>query len=154
MSKRLRVLSLGFAFADGSVVCDSLETERALFDFDVVAVRPPRLEDTNNLGYFQRLSSLMKTKRRELDSLFAQGGILIVFLDAPSYCRCVYQGQTYSVSNYEFIDSRLAPCLQKGAGTQLTYGNTSEPFVGALKKSTVEWIPISQKSPRTLHLAH
>ena len=39
--KKLRVLSINFPFQDKSVEqVDDLSTERALFDFDVVVIRP------------------------------------------------------------------------------------------------------------------
>ncbi len=159
MSKQLRVISLGFPFANKSVIQDSLETDRALFDFDVVVIRPPQFTITtdcnleafktlsamvgpNSYIVYQHLESVMSTKRRELAAFFRQGGVLVVLLIAPSW----YQAGTgrygvvpAAVNNYEFLEGDLAVHLKKGTGSQITYRDPAEPFVGVLKKSTVTW---------------
>jgi hypothetical protein len=42
MSKKLRVISINFPFADAEVVQDGLDCDWALFDFDVVVIRSER----------------------------------------------------------------------------------------------------------------
>ncbi len=45
MSKELRVISIGIRLvSQGIVVCETLETDTALFDFHVVVIRPPKLQ--------------------------------------------------------------------------------------------------------------
>jgi hypothetical protein len=158
MKKQLRVISLGFPFANKSVVHDSLETDRALFDFDVVVIRPPQFAITTSCnlevfkmlsgmvgsdGAYQHLKSVMNTKMRELDAFFRQGGVLVVFLVAPDLYRIEERrygtAQSAIIDNYDFLDPYLAPCLRKGSGSQVTYSNPEEPFVNVLKKSTVAW---------------
>jgi hypothetical protein len=43
MSKKLRVISVNFPFDDISAVHTDLEGDKALFDFDVVVIRPPAI---------------------------------------------------------------------------------------------------------------
>jgi hypothetical protein len=164
MSKQLRVISLGFPFVNASVVHASLETDRALFDFDVVVIRPPQLAITTdcNLEVFKtlggtssvkahlHLQSVMNTKKGELDILFRQGGVLVVLLVPPDSYRI--EDRAYGVSpsvvdNYDFLDPSLAGCLRKGTGTQVTYGNPDELFVNVLKKSIVAWTAYMTEVP-------
>jgi hypothetical protein len=80
----------------------------------------------------------MATKKRELDALFLQGGVLVIFLDVPDYYRAErgYKGSgSCIVDNYDFIDSGLAVCLRKGSRNQITYNTSAEPFVGVLKRA-------------------
>jgi hypothetical protein len=42
MSKKLRVISINFPFAESGVVHAALESDKALFDCDVVVIRPPQ----------------------------------------------------------------------------------------------------------------
>ena len=139
MRKQLRIASVNFALTNAT---DSgpLEADTALFDFDVVLIRPPRF------GYLQgdpatyrRISSLMAKKQRELDSLFKQGGVLVVILDVPCFYRADSRANSGVVSNYDFLHKDFAQCLQGGTGTQITYTSDVEPFVGVLKKSNVQW---------------
>ena len=110
MSKKLRVVSIDFPFSDVNVVQTSLDGPSALFDFDVVVIRPPQFHApafTDSLTC-QQLRRVMNKKRRELDSLFAQGGVLVVFLDVPDYYSV--PGDRYGqgaclVDNYDFLDS-------------------------------------------------
>ncbi len=144
MSRKLRIISLNFELRASTVSDDLLTTERALFDFDVVVIRPPdlsRFEDDNQ-GVYQHIASAMETKKRELNTFFDQGGVLAVFIAPPvSYGL---SGDRYGqgraiVDNYDFLDTDLARCLQKGTGNQVAYANLAEPFIGVLKKSTVAW---------------
>jgi hypothetical protein len=156
MSKKLRVISINVPFADTSVVHASLYSDLALFDFDVVVIRPQGFEgwdppsDSTICGHLQ---SIMATKKRELDSLFRQGGVLVVFLDVPDVYRV--EGDRFGqgacvVDNYDFLDAHLAGGLRKGSGTQVTYSTGSEPFVNVLKKSTVAWTSYLERIPNSL----
>ncbi len=146
MAKRLRVISIGFPFQNQEVVNDStLATQRALFDFDVVVIRPQRFTQAiDNYGEYQRIKSIMNKKRVELNRLFAQGGVLIVLLDIPDTYRvdtggAYSSGTIYTTNNYEFLQYNFIECLRSGSGQQISYADPAEPFVSVLKKSTVEW---------------
>ena len=89
MSKKLRVISIDFPFADPEVVQAGLDSDWALFDFDVVVIRPRRFNVSSRFDiaacrYFQ---FVMNKKKRELESFFFQGAVLVVFLDVPNIYR-------------------------------------------------------------------
>jgi hypothetical protein len=155
MTKKLRVISINVPFADASVIQASLISDWALFDFDVVVIRPQQFEGWPHLDSTtcQYLQSIMSTKKTELDSLFRQGGVLVVFLDVPDVYRV--EGNRYGqgaciVDNYDFLDPDFASGLRKGSGTQVTYNTASEPFVNVLRKSTVAWTSYLVRTPRSL----
>ncbi len=156
MGKKLRVISINFQFADASVEHASLSSDMALFDFDVVVIRPQRFEGWAQYSDWtacRHLKSIMSTKKGELDSLFRQGGVLVVFLDAPDVYRVApdrYGQGACIVDNYDFLDPDFASGLRKGSGNQVTYGAASEPFVNVLKKSTVAWTSYLEGIPRSL----
>ena len=84
MGKNLRVIPINFPFQSPEVVQErTLSTDRALFDFDVVVIRPPTFGGSpiQNLSVFQMLDATMNSKKGELQRLFAQGGVLVVLLD-------------------------------------------------------------------------
>jgi hypothetical protein len=144
MGKKLRVISIDFPFTESSVVQSSLYDPTALFDFDVVVIRPSKLkaETWNDQTTARYLKGVMYQKKRELDLLFAQGGILVVFLDVPysyDFYGDGYRNSAFSVSNYEFLDLQFGSGLGRGSGTQVGYKTSDEPFVGVLRKSTVSW---------------
>jgi hypothetical protein len=165
MSKQLRVISIGFPFENESVAHASLETDRALFDFDVVVIRPPQFAITTDcnleafkilsqmsaFGAHEHLESVVNSKKRELDIFFRQGGVLVVFLVPPDSHRVEQkrygQTETYTIDNYDFLDRHLAMCLRKGTGSQITYSDPQEPFVNVLKKSAVAWTAYVTRHP-------
>lgn len=156
MGKKLRVISINFPFADTSVVHAPLDSDKALFDFDVVVIRPQQFEvlpyQSNNLGIFYQVKSLMTTKRQELNSFFFQGGVLVVFLDVPDFYRVRgdrYGQGSHIVDNYDFLGTNLATCLRKGSGNQIKYETSAEPFVSVLKKSSVAWTAYLTERPGT-----
>jgi hypothetical protein len=144
MRRKLRVISVDFPFAEASVVQTILDSEWALFDFDVVIMRPQRFQvqllgDSATCAYLQ---SVLGKKKRELESFFAQGGVLVVFLDVPDFYKV--SGDRYGmganfVDNYDFLDPNFAIGLRSGSGTQVSYKTLDEPFVGVLRKSKVAW---------------
>jgi len=157
-NKPLRVVSINFWFADRNVVQADLDSDRALFDFDIVVIRPPQFPVSpgrpNDDAIYRHLNSVMEAKKRELDSLFCQGGVLVVFLDAPDYFEVTKQIRrswvTNSVNNYDFLDATIAACLVKGKGNQVNYSASAEPFVAVLKKSVVEWTAYLTRWPSHL----
>jgi len=154
MSKELRVISIGIRLvSQGIVVCETLETDTALFDFHVVVIRPPSFRGLQaaQSGIYQRWHSAMERKRNELVPFFAQGGVLVVFLDVPDFysiSKSTGRGSiTQTVNNYEFVDDKMAYCLQKGSGQQVEYSDSTEPFVSVLKKSSVAWTAYLTRVP-------
>jgi hypothetical protein len=145
MSKQLRIISINFPFQNDKVVQEeTLDTSRAFFDFDVAVIRPPRLDYPRGVyAVYQSVESLMNSKKFELTRLFAQGGVLVVFLDVPDVYIVKTGGytvdRTYSVNNYGFLQHDFISCLLSGTGEQISYSDPAEPFVGVLKKSTVAW---------------
>ncbi len=146
MGKNLRVISINFPFQSPEVVQErTLSTDRALFDFDVVVIRPPTFGGSpiQNLSVFQMLDATMNSKKGELQRLFAQGGVLVVLLDVPDTYRVstggYLSGSAYTVNNYEFLHYNFINCVRSGMGQQITYSDATEPFVTVLRKSTVTW---------------
>lgn len=151
---KLRVISINFSFQNPEVVYeDKLATERALFDFDVVVIRPQRFGHlSEDHRIYKQIESTMNTKRIELNRLFAQGGVLVVLLDIPDTYRFdtggyYSSGHIYTVNNYEFLRYNFMNCLRSGSGQQITYSDPAEPFVSVLKKSTVEWTAYVASAP-------
>jgi hypothetical protein len=154
MSKKLRVISIDFPFSDVNVARASLDGPAALFDFDVVVIRPSEFEFSTapSRGTCEHLQSVMHKKKSELESLFAQGGVLVVFLDVPDYYRVPgdrYGSGACLVDNYDFLDKSFTNGLRSGSGTQVAYKTSEEPFVGVLKKSTVAWTAYLTKVPES-----
>lgn len=143
--KSLRIVAINFSFS-ASTASVSLDSDTALFDFDVVLIRPPQLptpQGPAQMSTHDHLERVMAHKKQELKTLFAQGGVLVIVLDVPSFYSFKVERQrmvkTYSVGNYDFVDANLAKCLSKGSGTQVAFTTSNEPFVEVLKKSTVAW---------------
>lgn len=145
MDMKLRILSLNFGLGCSTVGADFLETENALFDFDVVVIHPPDLfavSRRESPDIYRKIESVMNKKAQELRPFFAQGGVLVVFLAAPSYYRVKvsdYPEGYNTVNNYEFLHPKFAFSLRTGKGNQITYDNSAEPFIGVLRKSAVAW---------------
>src|SRR5882762_5462801 len=116
MTKKLRVIAINKSFSTSGIDQTPLDSDRALFDCDVVVIRPqmfPRPYGSKDV--LNHLRSVMYTKKRELDRLLEQGGVLVVILDAPDN-YAVSMGYTRGrpveerVSNYEFLDADFADC--------------------------------------------
>jgi hypothetical protein len=141
----LRVAAVNVAFASGAVTAP-FDSDIALFDFDVVLVRPPQFpkpSGPSQMETYRRFERLMATKKAEIKTLFRQGGILAVLLDVPSVYEVEKRDHrgpvTYSVNNYDFIEGHLARHLIKGSGTQITFTSSNEPFVDVIKGSNLLW---------------
>jgi hypothetical protein len=151
MSKKLRVISINFPFSDGSVVQSNLDSAWALFDFDLVVIRPRQFDGSAipGLGLCRYLTSVMIKNKDELQSLFSQGGVLVVFLDLAD--RIQVDTGSYSdpciVDNYDCLHPEFFSGVTSGSGTQVTYATSDEPFVGVLRKSTVAWTSYLTKVP-------
>jgi len=154
MSKQLKVMSINFPFQDQNVVHeDHLGTERALFDFDVVVIRPTQFEGfrPDNFQLEQSIEAVMHTKASELSRLWAQGGVLVVVIGPPDTYEVrtggYSMGTRYSVSNHDFLDTRFAFCLRPGSGQKIEYHDSAEPFVSVLKNSVVAWTAYFTRVP-------
>jgi hypothetical protein len=154
MSKKLRTLSINFQFQDPTVVIEpSLATERALFDFDVVVIRPLGFDGfkRGDFALEQTIETVMGTKRGELGRLWAQGGVLVVVADVPDRYEVTTGGYSmgtrYSATNYDFLDIRFANSLHTGRGQKIEYHDPTEPFVTVLKNSEVAWTAYFADTP-------
>jgi hypothetical protein len=153
MAKELKILSINFPFKTPWVVQEpTLATQRALFDFDVVVVRPylqlglpaggPFEVDRHSA--FSHARKEMTAKIGDLDRLLSQGGLLVVILDEVQELtfntgRHSYTGGTlYTTTNYDFIDKHFFGCLGNGTGTNVVIVG-ADPFSPVITKSTVEW---------------
>jgi hypothetical protein len=155
MSKRLKVLSINFPFQDQNVVQErELANDRALFDFDVVVIRPGQFKGfpPGKLSLEQDIEAVMRVKNAELSRLWAQGGVLVVVIDVPD----IYEATTgsghsmrtrYSAGNYDFLDRGFVDCIQFGSGHKIEYHDFTEPFVAVLKKSEVAWTAYFTRAP-------
>src|SRR5260370_10438991 len=83
MAQKLKIISINFKFKNPEVVLEStLFNDHALFDFDVVVIRPHSLPSIREpeWGPFEAIQNAMKKKKGELMRLLAQGGLLIFIL--------------------------------------------------------------------------
>jgi hypothetical protein len=156
MARGLRTISIDFKFKNPSVVFEaSFSTSLALFDFDVVVVRPYsflRGKSISRTGgsirveweILSRAKSEITNKIEDLNRLLRQGGLLIVILDVVEILQ--FQNESYfseheihSVTNYDFLDSQFFMSVRNGKGDRLEYLDLSDPFAKTIKSSTVQW---------------
>ena len=161
MAKILRVISINFPFKTPWVVQEpGLATDRALFDFDVVVIRPYLLIGNRPAGQSNIESSEHSRARREVDGkdedivrLLRQGGLLVVILDSLQLMRYVsgrysYTGGTiYTVTNYDFLGERFFSCVRNGTGSNLEILDNAEPFSVVIKTSSVQWSAFIAATP-------
>ena len=147
MAKNLKILSINFPFKTPWVEQEpTLATQRALFDFDVVVIRPYLLVGDQsggrweiNQGPFGRAKREMTAKIEDINRLLRQGGLLVVILDAYQEStfntgRHSYMGGTlYTVTNYDFLDEHFFNCIRNGTGTNVQISNTGDPFSTVIK---------------------
>jgi hypothetical protein len=153
MAKELKILSINFPFRTPWVVQEpTLATQRALFDFHVVVIRPylqlglpsggPLEVDRHSA--FAHARKEMAAKIGDIDRLLNQGGLLVVILDEVQELtfntgRHSYTGGTvYTTTNYDFIDKYFFQCLDNGTGNNVAIMG-ADPFSPVITKSTVEW---------------
>ena len=128
-------------------------TDRALFDFDVVVVRPYSLlrrdstgRSGNEFGVEWRVYATLKdeiqSKMADISRLLAQGGLLVVVLDTLEVLRChtggYSMGTIYTLTNYDFLDPDFFKSIQNGSGNRVDC-NPSDPFSKVIKASSVFW---------------
>ena len=150
MARALKVISINFPFKNKSVdQVDTFATDHALFDFDVVVVRPYSIL-TNQRAYddginFKLVEHEITHKIGDLSRLFANGGLLVVILDAKSILNyhsghhSVIGGSHHVTSNYDFLNPQFSSYVQNGKGSSIHYLHSDHPFVDVLRKSTVQW---------------
>ncbi len=154
MSQKLKILSINFPFRTPWVVNESnLATPRALFDFDVVVIRPYPLAGRSAGGpwsigsdAYWRAHKEMEGKGEDIVRFLRQGGLLVVILDEVQelkYNTAEYSyfsnGTLYTVSNYDFLEEQFFRCVRNGVGKKIEIIKVSEPFSQVIKKSNVEW---------------
>jgi|SRR5271157_287199 len=151
MAKNLRIISINFPFKNPAVrQANSLATREALFDFDVVVIRPYLLAGLPagrllvEWRVLQKAKHEMEAKREDLQRLLSQGGLLVVILDALQELGFTPSGYTsmgeiHTVTNYDFVNDRCHVCIRNGHGNRVDYLNPSETFTTVIKNSSVEW---------------
>jgi len=153
MLKELKILSINFPFRTPWIVqTETLATPRALFDFDVVIIRPYLLASQPSGGpwqieyraYHEALEEV-RGKNEDISRLLRQGGLLVVILDEfqelkfDSGAHTYTGGTVYTVTNYDFLDEHFSECMRNGRGNNLKFLDPTEPFVPVVKNSKVEW---------------
>jgi hypothetical protein len=158
MARALKILSINFPFRNQEVaqVAD-LAIDRALFDYDVVVIRPYTLSrNTSRSGEesnFAAVRAELTGKIKDLERLLVSGGLLIVILAAVDVLRYhsgqySYAGGTqYSNTNYDFLSADFHSALHNGTGTGLTFLPSENPFVEVLKRSSVRWTAYFVRDP-------
>jgi hypothetical protein len=153
MPAKLRILSINFPFRTSWVTNEpNLATPRALFDFDVVVIRPYLLADRPGGGPWVIESFAYARARKEIDGkgediarFLDQGGLLVVILNEAQELKYdtgahSYAGGTvYTVTNYDFLDEHFSESVRNGVGTNIEILKVAEPFSGVIRKSNVQW---------------
>lgn len=152
MSRSLRVISINFRMTSPAVVNeDSLVTSRALFDFDVVVIRPYALPRPSgrydNTGNDRAAAEAEMTRKRpDLVRVLKQGGLVVVIMDRrdiiqfdPNQFSYTFGSKVYTTSNYDFVTDELYKSISNGDGTRYTVTKPAEPFSEVLRNSEVAW---------------
>jgi hypothetical protein len=158
MARPLRVISINFPMSSASVVNEqSLKTDYALFDFDVVVIRPYSFRRTKEGTYsgadLTAAESEIKLKKPDLVRLLDQGGLMVVILDKVE--KLVFNsgqfsytgGRIESVTNYDFLDDSIYKTIRSGSGSNVSVTLQSEPFAKVVRSSEVKWTAYFQSSP-------
>jgi hypothetical protein len=161
MPEKLKVLSINFPFRAPWVVQEAtLATTRALFDFDVVVLRPYLLVSTRPVGKssiesgdYNRARKEIYGKTEDISRLLQQGGLLVVILDALQELKFntgaySYTGGTiYTVTNYDFLSPYFFNCMRNGTGSRIEILDVAEPFSGVLRGASVQWTAFIAETP-------
>lgn len=158
MVKTLRTISINFPFKNPTVVYEpTFSTSRALFDFDIVVVRPYSFLERVSGGELRKggryqvewpkLSSAkneISAKTEDLNRLLSGGGLLVVILDV--FEELVFRADNYfsntkihTTTNYDFLDPQFYLTVRNGTGDRVEYLNPADPFAKAIKGSSVQW---------------
>jgi hypothetical protein len=158
--KPLRTISINFPFQSSSVVNEpNLSTRRALFDFDVVVVRPYPLVGAHGdrrphrveWREYTRLNNEIAGRTDDISRLLHEGGLLVVVLDALEIVQCHTGGYTggtlYTATNYDFLDDHFFESVVNGSGDRVSC-NPADPFSKVIKSSDIFWTAfIGQRIP-------
>jgi hypothetical protein len=150
----LRTISINFQFQNKTVVhVPDFTTSHALFNFDVVVVRPYTfpLRSVNGgsggtfsveWGVYAGANAEVESKIDDIARLLRQGGLLIVILDVVQILvhepQSYTTAKTYRTSNYHFLDDRFFEVVRNGTGDRVKC-DPSEPFAKVVKASIVRW---------------
>ena len=158
MAKPLKTISIAFPFKDSNVVYESsFSTDRALFDFDVVVVRPYTFSSGGSGGrarveysQYAIAKADVESKIEDLNRLLRAGGLLIVILDVLELLQCrtggYSVGTVYTVTNYDFLDHLFHERVRNGSGDRVTI-DPSDPFSKVIRASDVFWTAFIAGSP-------
>src|SRR5260370_9435513 len=152
-AKPLRTISVNIPFQTSSVVnVPDLSTDRALFDFEVVVIRPYSVVRSGSSGgefsvewrEYSRVKDQMERKMEDLNRLLHGGGLLVVVLNALEVLTCRTGGYTggtiYTTTNYDFLDRHFFECVGNGSGDRVSC-DSAHPFSKVILASTVFWTP-------------
>jgi hypothetical protein len=158
MAKPPKTISIAFPFRDSNVVYEStFSTDRALFDFDVVVVRPYTFLSGGSGGrarveyrQYAIAKADVESKIEDLNRLLRAGGLLIVILDVLELLQCrtggYSLGTVYTVTNYDFLDHLFHEHVRNGSGDRVTI-DPSDPFSKVIRASDVFWTAFIVGSP-------
>lgn len=156
MAQRLKILSINFPFKNSEVVQQGkLSTPYALFDYDVVVIRPYIIPPVDGIEWpAEKYQREMLGKIPEIETLLDQSGLLIVILDRcvvrkyhPSQWSYYSEGTSYCISNYDFLHYEFSGCIRNGTGERLQYVDNAHPFVPVLRSSKVQWSAYIEQRP-------
>lgn len=161
MAKRLRVLSINFQFkTQGVDFAPSLDTTKALFDFDVVLLRPHSLAGfmsghvskrgaewwLDRGSDFTNAGTVVRGKMNDIAPLLQKGGLFVIVLDTlevykwdPYAYSIARQEEIETLTNYDFLGQGFYQCVHNGSGSGITYTDASDPFARVLQHSNVRW---------------
>ncbi len=150
MPKSLKTISINFPFKNPSVISEPrLSTDRALFDFDLVVVRPYSFHSSGPGGRYQvewrqysEIKSEMQGKIADINRLLDQGGLLVVVLDVVEVFECRTGGYTsgtiYTATNYDFLDTHFFESVRNGSGDRVNC-DPANVFSKVINGSSVLW---------------
>lgn len=150
MPKSLKTISINFPFKNPSVVVEaSFATDRALFDFDLVVVRPYSFHSSGPGGHFRvewrqysRIKNEIEGKIADIQRLLFQGGLLVVVLDVLEVFECHTGGYTggtlYTATNYDFLDTHFFESVRNGTGDRVNC-DPANAFSKVINGSLVLW---------------
>ena len=159
MPKEVKIISINFPFKTPWVVQEqSFATDRALFDFDVVIIRPYLLVPSNPAGTssvesreYSVAEHEVSAKIPDIHRLLQNGGLLIVILDelqVSQYSSRGYVDRTiYTITNYDFLDQHFYTCIRNGTENRVEILDNAEPFSAVIKSARVEWTAYVAERP-------
>ncbi len=168
MGKSLRLVSINFPFIESHVDhVRSLATPKALFDYDVVVIRPHPLtwllnHPVSRAGSecwvegsdFAKVESVVTRAKSGILRLLGRGGLVVVILDSievlkwnPYATGHPHLAGVHKISNYDFLDEQFHSCVSNGSGQDVRLVDTSTPFSKVVQNSSVRWTAFLERRP-------